>query len=446
VLLRARWLLPVSSPPIQDGAVLVRDGVLAAVGPREELERAHPGESARDLGEAALLPGLVNAHSHLEITGLRWALAGLPFAEWMPRLVSLRRGALEPADDEVSSLLGATEMTRAGVTTLGDCTSTGAPRTAMLEAGLRGIVFQEAFALEPSATQAALGVLQRRLEEAGDEDESRVRTGLSPHSPYTACPDFLQACGELAEVEGRPLSIHLAESEAERAYLRDGSGPIGALRPAGPMASGLSPVEHLEREGWFGLTTPVQLVHLCTANELELDILSERARHPGGPVITACPRSNLRLGNGAPELAAWMDRDLPWSLGTDGAPSTGSCDLFAEMRLAARLLELGGRPADPRTLLRRVTLDGARALGLDEKIGSLEVGKRADLIAVSLEGARFEPEGNAEAALVEAAGPADVIFSAVDGEVLLENDELTRIDEQRVVHRARERAERLAGL
>lgn len=445
MLLRARWLVPLCSPPLRDGALLLRDGTLAAVGPWAELRAEHPDEAVKDLGESALLPGLVNAHSHLELTGLRWTLAGLPFSEWIPRLIALRREHLEPDDDEASSRLGAVEMLRAGITTLGDCTSSGAPRRAMAEAGLRGVVYQEAFAPDASRIEPALASFRRRLAEAAQEDEGRVRTGLSPHSPYASYPAFLRGTAELAAETGRPLSIHLAESEAERAFLRDGSGPIAEQRAAGPMASGLSPVEHLEREGWLALTSPVQLVHLCTASQLELDILAERSRQAGAPVLATCPRSNLRLGNGAPDPAAWTARELFWSVATDGAPSTGACDLFAELRLTARLLELGGRPAAPRDLLRRVTIEGARALGLDGDIGTLEVGKRADLVAVSLRGARFEPEGDPEAALVECAGPADVIFGCVDGEVLLDDGVLARVDEERIVALARERARRLVG-
>lgn len=446
MLLRARWLLPISSPPMRDAALLVRDGAIGALGPFDELRAAHPEVELRDLGDCALLPGLVNSHAHVEITGLRWALAGLPFSEWIPELVRLRREVLEPVDDEVSAELGALESLRAGITTLGDCSCSGAPAPAMRQAGLRGVVFREAFSPSQEGVGAALAEMRGFVESAGDEDESRVRTGLSPHSPYTAVPDFLRAVGELAAETGRPLSVHVAESEAERAYLRDGTGPISRMRAAGPVATGLSPVEHFERLGWLQLPVPVQLVHLCTASELELDILAERQRHPGAPRLTACPRSNLRLGNGTPALAAWSSRELSWNLATDGAPSSGSCELFSELRLAARLLEQAGRPAPPAELLRRVTIEGARALGLEDSIGSLELGKRADLVAVSLDDARFEPEGDPESAIVECASPADVVFACVDGEVLLEDGQPTRIDSERVRARARERAERLAKL
>lgn len=446
MLLRARWLLPLTAPPLRDGALLVRDGAVETLGPATELAAAHPDEPVRDLGDAALLPGLVNAHSHLEITHLRWALQGLPFSEWIPRLVELRRERLEPADDEASSELGAAEALRAGITCLGDCASSPAPAAALRAARLRGRVYREAFALSEEQVRPALEAWARLVAEAAAEDDELVTTGLSPHSPYTAAPSLLQAAAGLASETGLPLSIHVAESEAERAFLRDGSGPIGENRRArglGWPPSGLTPVEHLAAAGWMELDVPVQLVHLTTAGELELDLLAERARHPGSPVAVACPRSNLRLGNGAPALGAWQVRELPWCLGTDGAPSAGACDPWAEMRLAARLLELAGRPAPPRELLLRATLHAARSLDLDSEVGSLEPGKRADLIAVSLEGPRFEPEGDPEAALLECAGPGDVRFVAVDGEVLLEGGAPTRLDEERIVARARERAARL---
>jgi 5-methylthioadenosine/S-adenosylhomocysteine deaminase len=445
----ARWLVPVSSPPVREGGLLVRDGTIVEAGPAEGLRAAHPEEPVRDLGAAALLPGFVNAHSHVEITGLRRALAGLPFAAWIPRLVRLRREVLEPVDDAISSELGAAEAVRAGVTCLGDCTATGAPAAALRAAGLRGVVYQEAFALTEDQAPEALRALRTRLAEAELEDESRVRCGLSPHSPYTAAPDLLRSVAALAAETGRPLSIHVAESQAERDFLRDGTGPIGDDRRArglGWTPGGLGPVEHLAAAGWLELGVPVQLVHACRAGAEELDLLAEHRDRPVPPVLTACPRSNLRLGNGAPSLAAWSERGLPWGLGTDGAPAAGTCDPLSELRLAARLLELDGRPESPRQLLARATLEAARALGLATAIGSLEPGKRADACAISLAGARFEPDGDPEAAVVDAAGPADVVFVAVDGEPLLEDGRLVRHDEERLAARARERARRLDSL
>lgn len=445
MLLRARFVLPVSSEAIEDGAVVVRSGRIHAVGPHARLASAHPGERQRDLGDAILFPGFVNAHSHLEITLLRGLVDDLPFFPWLRRLVELKADGLKVDESVFYSLLGAAEMIRGGTTTIADCSDTGAPFDALALSGLRGIVFQEVFAPSRDRVGAAIAGLEARLEALEAMATDRVRPGVSPHSTYMACGRLLQESLEVAARRGLPLSLHVAESDAEESFIRDAEGPIaehfrGRGWPA--EAQGCSPVEWIERHGWLSAPVPVQLVHLARASAQDLDLVAA-ARPAGRLGLACCPRSNATLGNGLPDLGGMSARGIPWGLGTDGAASCGSLDMFAEMRFAS-LAERGAKrdalAAPARRVLARATIESARSLGMEDQVGTLEPGKQADLAAVSLRGVSVTPAFEPHAVLVSLATPKDVVLTMVGGEILYEDGEVRTIDEERVAARCRERA------
>lgn len=451
MLLRARFVLPVSSEAIEDGAVVVRGGRIHAVGPHARLASAHPGERLRDLGEAILFPGLVNAHSHLEITLLRGLLDEMPFFPWLRRLVELKGDGLKVDESVFYSLLGAAEMIRGGTTTVADCSDTGAPFDALALSGLRGIVYQEVFAPSRDRVGAAIAGLEARLDALQAMATDRVSPGISPHSPYMACERLLRESLEVAGRRGLPVSLHVAESDGEDAFIREGQGPIadhfqGRGWPV--EARGCSPVEWIERCGWLDAPVQVQLVHLARAGQGDLELIAEAARQrPLG--VAACPRSNASLGNGLPNLGGLTALGIPWGLGSDGAPSCGSLDMLAEMRFAG-LAERGrtrdALAASARRMLARVTLEAARSLGLGDHVGSLEPGKQADLAAVSLRSVALTPAFEPHSVVASLATPRDVILTMVGGEILYEDGEVRTIDEERVAARCRERATLLGRL
>ena len=445
MLLRARWVLPVSSDAVEDGAVVVRGGRIHAVGAFARLASEHQGERHRDLGDAILFPGFVNVHAHLDVTLLRGLIDDLPFFPWLRRLVDLSKDGLKPDEAVFYSLLGAAEMIRGGTTTIADCSPTGASFDALALSGLRGIVFQEVFAPAPDRVGAAISALEPRLDALQAMATDRVMPGLSPHSTFMACGRLLTESLEVAARRGLPVSIHVAESDAEDLFIREGLGPIAehfASRGWTAEARHCSPVEWIARHGWLDAGVPVQLVHLARAAEGDLDLVASRARL--GPLgVAACPRSNARLGNGLPDLSGLSRRGIPWGLGTDGAPSAGRLDAFAEMRFAA--LAEAGRTRDAgamtaREVLARATLEAARSIGTADHVGSLEPGKQADLAAVSLTGVALTPAYEPHGALVHLASPADVVLTMVAGEILFEDGEVRTVDEARVAARCRERA------
>ena len=365
--IRAGSVHPVTAPPIEDGAVLVDDrGTIAAVGP----DRLVPApEQARRLEfpDAALLPGLVNTHTHLELTHLTGRNAEPEFARWI-RAIRTLKDATTPDEFARSAERGVRDCWAAGVTCVADTGSTGAALHALHALGGRGIVFQEVFGPDPAQAPASLAELEQALARLGPLTSSQLRLGVSPHAPYTVSDRLYRAVHDLARSTGLPVALHLAESREETELVQDGTGPFAdALRARGieVAARGRSPVEHLVQLGVVQRGTACLCIHCVQVSQRDVELLRQ-----AGVAIAHCPRSNRAHGHGTAPLAAFRRAGLRVGLGTDSVVSTGDVSLWPEAAAAG----LEGEDA-----LRMLTLEGARALGLDGEIGSLETGKAADL-------------------------------------------------------------------
>jgi cytosine/adenosine deaminase-related metal-dependent hydrolase len=372
--LAARWVLPVAAPPIECGAVLLGgDGRIEAVGPDALVPRPAgvPGEAFPD---AILIPGLVNAHTHLELTGFDFGAPPEPdFRTWIGRVrrVKETRGT----DDFVAAVRsGLLQCWAGGVTTVGDTGDSGSAIRALAELGGSGVVYQEVFGPHPSQAAESLAGLQRRVDELGRWQAGRVRIGVSPHAPYTVSGPLYAAVAAWAGSESLPLAVHLAESPAESELLLHGAGPFaeawrerGIPLPAGP---GCSPVEWLERHGVLGERT--LCIHVVQAHQADLARLARSAA-----AVAHCPLSNAAHRHGAAPLAGFLAHGIRVGLGTDSGLSVGTPDLLAEARAARRLAAL-----DADAALALATLGGARALRLEGEIGSLEPGKWGDCAVI----------------------------------------------------------------
>ncbi len=365
--IRAGSVHPVTAPPIEDGAVLVDDrGTIAAVGP----DRLVPApEQARRLEfpDAALLPGLVNTHTHLELTHLTGRNAEPEFARWI-RAIRTLKDATTPDEFARSAERGVRDCWAAGVTCVADTGSTGAALHALHALGGRGIVFQEAFGPDPAQAPASLAELEQALARLGPLASSQLRLGVSPHAPYTVSDRLYRAVHDLARSTGLPMAMHLAESREEVLLVREGTGPFAdALRARGIRVARVarSPVEYLVQLGVLERATDCLCIHCVQVDQMDVERLKA-----AGVAIAHCPRSNRAHGHGTAPLAAFRRAGLRVGLGTDSAVSTGDVSLWADAGAAG----LEGEDALP-----MLTLEGARALGLEGEIGSLEVGKQGDL-------------------------------------------------------------------
>jgi cytosine/adenosine deaminase-related metal-dependent hydrolase len=399
--LTARWILPVAGPPIEFGAILLGpDGRVAAVGPDAVVPRP-PDASGEDFADGILLPGLVNTHTHLELTGFDLGPPGPDFGDWIGRVRAIKE-TRSVEDFLAAARLGLAECYAAGVTTVADTGDSGSVIRAMAEAGASGIAYQEVFGPHPAQMGEALAGLRTRVEALGRFAGGRVRLGLSPHAPYTVSGPLYAAVAQWAARDRLPLAVHLAESRAESDLLESGSGPFaeawrrrGIPIPAGP---GRSPVQWLDEHGV--LTGYTLCIHLVQAGAADLGRLASH-----GCAIAHCPRSNAAHGHGAAPVAGFLSYGLRVGVGTDSVLSVSRLDLLAEARAARALAGL-----DADAALALCTLGGAAALGLDGETGSLEMGKWGDCVVLRPAAAAGPPT---ERALE--CGPDDVIATFAGG-------------------------------
>ncbi|HEY0527742.1 MAG TPA: amidohydrolase family protein, partial [Gemmatimonadaceae bacterium] len=216
----ARWVLPITQPPLENATVVESDGEITYVGPRTG---APPGPDY-DLGESILMPGLVNTHTHLELTAMRGFLEDLSFSEWIDRLRASRNAVLNEEMLLDSARFGILEGLEAGITTYADTCSTGVVMQAMRELGVRGIMYQETFGPDPSHAEAAMTELRARIEKLEPQQTDLVKLGISPHAPYTVSDALYSASAKLAHDRNLPLAMHIAESEAEQDIVVTGRG------------------------------------------------------------------------------------------------------------------------------------------------------------------------------------------------------------------------------
>jgi len=425
----ARWVLPVSGEPIARGAVLVgADGRIAAVGP----DAAVPRPSRREdvpLGAAALLPGFVNAHTHLELTALRGLVRGLPFAEWIRTVRAIKYG-LDPVVFRASARWGVLESFAAGITTSGDTGTTLQAAAALADLGARGVAYHEVFGPDPKQCAESVTGLEAALKKLAPRRSERLTVGVSPHAPYTVSDELLRAVTALAARRRLRTATHTAESVEERALVEEGRGPFADdLRSRGIAVSPRgTTIRWLERSGFLALR-PL-LIHCVTAAPDDL----ERARRAGATAVH-CPWSNAMLGHGRANFAAMRRLGLAVGLGTDSVAAGGGHDLLAVARQAALGLPPGQGLA-PREMLRLLTADGAAALGL-EAVGTLSAGAWGDLTAVRLD-APASIAAEPEEAVAWCATSSDVVFTAVAGRVVYRRGRwpLVRIGAERAAYRA----------
>jgi 5-methylthioadenosine/S-adenosylhomocysteine deaminase len=401
--LSARWVLPIGEPPVERGALLVGpDGRIMAVG--NELDVPRPVDAlAEDFGEALLLPGLVNTHTHLELTGVGGGPPEPDFAAWLRRLRAAK-ATRAPDGFLAAACRGLADCWAAGVTTVADTGDSGAVIQALAEAGGSGIAYQEVFGPHPDQRDESLAGLERQVERLGQYVGGRVRIGVSPHAPYSVSGPLYAATAEFARRAGLPLAVHVAESAAESALLARGAGEFAdAWQARGiplPSPLGRTPVAWLEEHGVLSERT--LCIHAVRVAGQDIGRLVR-----AGAAVAHCPLSNRAHGHGAAPLAGLLAASLRVGLGTDSAMSVGALDLLAEARAAGELAGLSAARA-----LSLCTLEGAGALGLEGEVGSLAPGKWGDCVVIrpprGLEGAPPEE-------LVLASGPRDVLVTLVGG-------------------------------
>jgi 5-methylthioadenosine/S-adenosylhomocysteine deaminase len=297
----------------------------------------------------------------------------------------------------------------------------------MREAGMRGIVYREVFGPAPQQAQGALRDLMQKLDAMRRVETDLVRAGVSPHAPYTVSDDLYRLIAAWATAEGLPVAVHVAESEAESQLVGDAGGPFaGGLRTRGIQVSrrARSPIALLAQTGILG-TRPL-LIHCVTIDDADVRLIAD-----AGAAVAHCPVANARLGHGIAPVIELAQAGVTIGIGSDSVASSNRIDMLEEARIAQLLqrarLRSAGALAGP-DLLRMLTLDGARALGIDARTGSLEVGKDADMCAVRIDAPHTLPLHDPAAALLFSTRGSDVVLTVVRGQVLYRDGRFFTLD------------------
>ena len=410
--IRADWICPVASPPVPDGAVLI-DGTRIV----DVVATVPDGISVESFDGCAILPGFVNTHIHLELTVLRGFLENLPFFEWIRRLTRAKYDHLSDEDLRISAELGALECLRAGVTTVGEVTDVGAGWNAMTRSGLRGVAYQEVFGPAEASASEALEALEEKVDTLRHQASPTCRIGVSPHAPFTVSAGLYQQVRRYAARENLPIAVHLAESAAEGEFVRKGTGPFAEflkVRGIPVSARGMTPIAYLDSLEVLGTGTLVIHAIDCDADDV--------ARlKKNGVGIAHCPKSNLKLGHQIAPLKEFLESNIAVGLGTDSVASNNAVDMFEEMRTAAFLQRtragnsIDSMPISASEALHLATLGGARALGMEKDVGSLERGKLADMAVVDLNDPALQPVYDPVATMVYSANRNNVVATFLGG-------------------------------
>jgi len=437
----AHWVLPIISPAINDGAVVVDDSAIIAVGPRTDIHAAFPDATQEDFGNAAILPGLVNAHSHLELTAMRGFLEREEhdFFAWLKKL-TIARLKMTAEDLFVSAACGSVEAARAGITCLGDSSSFAAQSLrAITEVGLRAIVYQESFGPDPKLAEENVSKLRAQLDATRVLETKLVRAGVSPHAPYTVSAPQLEMISRLALDEHLPVMTHAAESRAEQQFLHNGTGPFAEglkARSIEWQAPAVSTMRYLHDHGV--LDTMPLLAHCINVDDNDLQLIKE-----ANAGIAHCPKSNAKLRHGRAPFSNFIAQGINVGLGSDSVASNNICDILEEARFATLLarvdstdLNLRSRSAHPQPAvsatdaLFAATLGGARALGLDDQVGALSEHMQADMAIVSLDGLHHQPVRDPHDALVFSSSGRDVLLTLVAGKEIYRHGRAASVGEE----------------
>ncbi|HEY6065626.1 MAG TPA: amidohydrolase [Thermoanaerobaculia bacterium] len=407
---------------IANGAVAVSGGAIAAVGTRRSIESRFRARRSIDAGGGLILPGFVNAHTHAPMTLLRGAKDDVDLMTWLTKyMFPIERRFVSRDFVRWGSLLACWEMIASGTTTFADgyFYEEEVARAAD-EAGLRAVPGQGIFDVPtPDSRDASEGLARAEKFLSDWKGHPRITPSLCPHSCYTVEPETFRRTMELADRFDARVQTHLAESPAEIAMVRD--------------RFGTTPVRHLASIGVLG--PRLVAAHCVCVDEEEVSLLAGR-----GAGVVHCPESNMKLASGVAPVGGMLAAGVRLGLGTDGAASNNDLDMIGEMGSAARLHKvatLDPTAAPARAVLRMATRGGAEALHMEDAIGSLEAGKRADVVVLDLSGPAALPLFDPASHVVYSARSDAVETVIVEGKVLMERRRIRTLDVEEIGRRAR---------
>ncbi len=428
-IISGRYLLPTwrNADHIENGAVAVYQDRVTAIGSRQQLSDRFP--QAEELHEPAglIMPGLINTHTHAPMSYLRGIADDLPLMTWLQEHIFPVEQKLDGEIVYHSTMLSIGEMIKSGTTSFCDMyLFAGEVARAAEETGIRAWIGEVLYDFDsPSYGKLDNGFEVVRELFATYRNHPLITITVDPHSVYTCSPSLLEKAGALAKEFDSLFVVHLSETESEVSSCVDGYG--------------LTPVEHLERLGL--LNNQVLAAHCVQLTPDEIQLLARR-----GVRVSHCVESNMKLASGAAPIPALLKQGVCVSIGTDGPASNNDADMLSEMSSVAKVhkvVAMDPTVMDAETTLRCGTIGGAEALCADTEIGTLEPGKKADLIVLDLDQPHLVPMYNLPSHLIYAARGGDVIHSMINGRLVMKQRKLLTIDEQKVIGKMEEIASKV---
>jgi 5-methylthioadenosine/S-adenosylhomocysteine deaminase len=425
MLLCAGYVVPVTSDPIVDGAVLVRNGRIRDIGSSEMLRLRYPDEETRDYGQAVLLPGFVDLHTHLENSVMRGMVHDVPYAQWLLAVNEIS-ARMSTHDWNESAVLGGLEALSSGITCIADITSTGASLRAAQKLGLRGVIYREVTAMDKSRVDAAIHLAADDIESWSEAvDSDRLLVGIAPAPLFSCHPLVLKRVAKYAG-DDLPVAMHLAGSREESNFIQYGSSTFSVHNMQGKrgyvevppwLPTGTSPVQYALNWDAFK-PAHVLAIHCVHVDEDDINTLKQN-----NVSIAVCPRCNAQLGMGVAPMSEFLDQGFAVGIGSDSPAATNSTDMLIEMRNAMLVQRaINVKFLSSQAVLEAATIGGARAIHLDDQIGSLEIGKMADIIAIDISSSHQMPTTDPVSAVVGTTSGSDVVMSMVGGTIRYEQN------------------------
>ena len=410
---------------ISDGMLAISGSTISYIGKNEK----GPIKANKELDThgGLILPGLINSHTHAAMSLFRGLADDLPLMEWLHNYIFPVEGKMDADFVRVGTLLACAEMILSGTTTFCDMyLFEEEVARAAKETGMRSVVGEVIYDF-PSPNYGTLEKGFMYTEELIErwKKDPLINIAVEPHSLFTCGEELLVKANDLAIRKGVPLILHLAETKEEVKEIE--------------KRFGKRPVKHLKHLGLLGSHLIVD--HCVHINESEIELLAEN-----NVCVVHNPESNMKLASGVAPVPAMIAKGITVGLGTDGCASNNNLDLFGEMDMAAKLHKVNN--LDPtvmnaQTLIQMTTIDGAKVLGLDKITGSLEVGKRADLIVIDTNKPHLVPMYNPYSHLVYAANGHDVKHSIIDGNIVMEDRRLLTLDVEDIIERSKEKSNKV---
>jgi 5-methylthioadenosine/S-adenosylhomocysteine deaminase len=416
----ADLVLPITSPPIENGAVVVKNKRIMFIGKRKTAQRLFPNLAERNFASALIIPGLINLHAHNELGAFSSLARPTKFLEWLVKLIrKSRRFTME--DWSNSAEAGVRRCLEAGITAVADVTRTGYGFQAAFNQELRGIIFFEVVGVDDKGIDRGMAELRSKIRKSRHLLERKsskgLIIGLSPHSVYTLSSSALRIILKYAVEERLPTAIHLAETKAEVEFTQQGSGELANffsnylnldLVKTGGLS--LTPLQYLVELGAFKVN-PL-LIHGVWLTETDLDLIKREEL-----AIIFCPKSNEMLQVGEAPISKVLQKEIRFGLGTDSVASVKKLDLFAEVRKFREIAEKQGSNffLSDEELVKLITIKAAKLIGMRDLIGSLEVGKLADMTMVEIENTKFD---SPYSYLVNQATASNIICTLIGGRVV----------------------------